>query len=88
MLPQEIIRHKRDGHRLAPHEIAAFIDGVTSGTVTDGQVAAFAMAVFFNGMNRDEAVAMTLAMRDSGDVLDWSDLPGPVTDKHSTGGVG
>ncbi|TJX69343.1 MAG: thymidine phosphorylase, partial [Mesorhizobium sp.] len=59
MLPQEIIRHKRDGHRLSPHEIAAFIDGVTSGTVTDGQVAAFAMAVFFNGMNRDEAVAMT-----------------------------
>ncbi|TPM25564.1 thymidine phosphorylase [Mesorhizobium sp. B2-3-4] len=88
MLPQEIIRHKRDGRRLGPHEIAAFIDGVTSGTVTDGQVAAFAMAVFFNGMNRDEAVAMTLAMRDSGDVLDWSDLPGPVTDKHSTGGVG
>ena len=46
------------------------------------------MAVFFNGMSRDEAVALTLAMRDSGDVLDWSDLPGPVTDKHSTGGVG
>ncbi|MBZ9795082.1 thymidine phosphorylase [Mesorhizobium sp. ES1-4] len=88
MLPQEIIRHKRDGHRLSSHEIAAFIDGVTSGTVSDAQVAAFAMAVFFNGMNRDEAVAMTLAMRDSGDVLDWSDLPGPVTDKHSTGGVG
>jgi thymidine phosphorylase len=46
------------------------------------------MAVFFNGMKRDEAVALTLAMRDSGDVLDWSDLPGPVVDKHSTGGVG
>ena len=46
------------------------------------------MAVFFNGMSREEAVALTLAMRDSGDVLDWSDLPGPVTDKHSTGGVG
>jgi thymidine phosphorylase len=46
------------------------------------------MAVFFNGMSRDEAVALTLAMRDSGDTLDWSDLPGPVTDKHSTGGVG
>ena len=88
MLPQEIIRHKRDGQRLPAFEIAAFIEGVTSGAVTDGQVAAFAMAVFFNGMNRDEAVAMTLAMRDSGDVLDWSDLPGPVTDKHSTGGVG
>ena len=56
--------------------------------MTEGQVAALAMAVFFNGMSRDEAVALTLAMRDSGDVLDWSDLPGPVTDKHSTGGVG
>ncbi|TPK75532.1 thymidine phosphorylase [Mesorhizobium sp. B2-4-15] len=88
MLPQEIIRHKRDGQRLEAREIMAFIDGVTSGAVTDGQAAAFAMAVFFNGMNRDEAVALTLAMRDSGDVLDWSDLPGPVTDKHSTGGVG
>lgn len=88
MLPQEIIRHKRDGHRLPAREIADFIAGVTDGAVTDGQVAAFAMAVFFNGMSRDEAVALTLAMRDSGDVLDWSDLPGPVTDKHSTGGVG
>src|SRR3989337_2379563 len=46
------------------------------------------MAIFFNGMDRDEAVALTLAMRDSGTVLDWSDLPGPVSDKHSTGGVG
>ena len=61
---------------------------MTSGAVSEGQVAALAMAVFFNGMSRDEAVALTLAMRDSGDVLDWSDLPGPVTDKHSTGGVG
>ncbi|TIW14632.1 MAG: thymidine phosphorylase, partial [Mesorhizobium sp.] len=56
--------------------------------VSDGQVGAFAMAVFLKGMSREEAVALTLAMRDSGDVLDWSDLPGPVTDKHSTGGVG
>ncbi|RVA31641.1 thymidine phosphorylase, partial [Mesorhizobium sp. M7A.F.Ca.CA.004.11.2.1] len=88
MLPQEIIRRKRDGLRLSEEEIAGFVAGVTSGAVTDGQAGAFAMAVFFNGMNRDEAVALTLAMRDSGDVLDWSDLPGPVTDKHSTGGVG
>ncbi|RWP46314.1 thymidine phosphorylase [Mesorhizobium sp.] len=88
MLPQEIIRSKRDGHKLSTQEIASFIEGVTAGTVLDGQVGAFAMAVFFNGMSRDEAVALTLAMRDSGDVLDWSDLPGPVTDKHSTGGVG
>src|SRR5919106_3947806 len=88
MLPQEIIRSKRDGHKLSTHEIASFIEGITAGTVSDGQVAALAMAVFFNGMSRDEAVALTLAMRDSGEVLDWSDLPGPVTDKHSTGGVG
>ena len=88
MLPAEIIRRKRDGKPLPAEDIAAFVAGVTSETVTEGQVAAFAMAVFFNGMSREEAVALTLAMRDSGDVLDWSDLPGPVTDKHSTGGVG
>ena len=88
MLPQEIIRRKRDGLKLSAQEIASFVTGVTDGAVSDGQVGAFAMAVFFNGMSRDEAVALTLAMRDSGDVLDWSDLPGPVTDKHSTGGVG
>ena len=56
--------------------------------VSEGQIAALAMAVFLNGMNREEAIALTLAMRDSGDVLDWSDLNGPVVDKHSTGGVG
>ena len=88
MLPQEIIRKKRDGKHLSHDEIAFFAAGIASGAVSEGQVAAFAMAVFFNGMNRDEAVALTLAMRDSGDVLDWSDLPGPVADKHSTGGVG
>ncbi|MBN9236491.1 MULTISPECIES: thymidine phosphorylase [Phyllobacteriaceae] len=88
MLPQEIIRKKRDGFRLSADEIAAFVAGITIGSVSEGQAAALAMAVFFNGMSREEAVALTLAMRDSGDVLDWSDLPGPVTDKHSTGGVG
>ncbi|MBT1158236.1 thymidine phosphorylase [Aminobacter anthyllidis] len=88
MLPQEIIRRKRDGKALTSGEIAAFVAGISSGSVSEGQIAAFGMAVFFNGMSRDEAVALTSAMRDSGDVLDWSDLPGPVTDKHSTGGVG
>ena len=88
MLPQEIIRTKRDGQALSAGDIAAFIGGLTSGDVAEGQAAAFAMAVFFNGMSRAEAVALTLAMRDSGRVLDWSHLPGPVTDKHSTGGVG
>lgn len=87
MLPQEIIRKKRDGRSLSAAEIAFFVDGLANETVTEGQVAALAMAVFFNGMSREEAVAVTLAMRDSGDVLSW-DLPGPVVDKHSTGGVG
>ncbi|MBO6900699.1 MAG: thymidine phosphorylase [Rhizobiaceae bacterium] len=88
MLPQEIIRRKRDGGKLSAAEIGAFVEGLAKGSFSEGQVAAFAMAIFLNGMNRDEAVALTLAMRDSGDVLDWSDLPGPATDKHSTGGVG
>ena len=88
MLPQEIIRAKRDGRVLTADEIAYFVRGMTKGYVTEGQISALAMAVFFNGMSRDEAVALTLGMRDSGTVLDWSDLPGPVVDKHSTGGVG
>ncbi len=88
MLPQETIRKKRDGEALSADEIAEFVAGITSGAVSEGQIAALAMAVIFNNMNRDEAVALTLAMRDSGDVLDWSHLNGPVLDKHSTGGVG
>ncbi len=88
MLPQEVIRKKRDGEPLAAEEVAFLIEGLTSGAVSEGQAAAFAMAVFFRGMARDEAVALTVAMRDSGTVLDWSDLDGPVLDKHSTGGVG
>jgi thymidine phosphorylase len=88
VLPQEVIRKKRDGEPLAADEIAFIVKGLTSGAVSEGQAAAFAMAVFFRGMARDEAVALTVAMRDSGTVLDWSDLDGPVLDKHSTGGVG
>lgn len=88
MLPQEIVRKKRDRQPLAPDEIAAFVAGLADGSFSEGQVAALGMAIFLNGMERDEAVALTLAMRDSGTVLDWSDMPGPVTDKHSTGGVG
>ena len=82
MLPQEIIRKKRDNQTLLPEEISDFVAGITNGSVSEGQVAAFAMAVYFNSMNADEAVALTLAMRDSGDVLDWSHLQGPVLDKH------
>ncbi|WP_407048573.1 thymidine phosphorylase [Methyloraptor flagellatus] len=87
MLPQEIIRKKREGGTLDEAEIAFMVEGLTKGTVTEGQVAAFAMAVFFRGMALSERVALTRAMRDSGTVLAW-DLPGPVLDKHSSGGVG
>ena len=87
-LPQEIIRAKRDGGELDPADIAAFIQGLTDGSVSEGQVAAFAMAVFFQGMSRKEAVALTVSMRDSGEVLSWPELDRPVVDKHSTGGVG
>ncbi len=88
LLPQEIIRKKRDGGRLSDAEVRRMVEGLTAGSVSEGQVAAFAMAVFFRGMAREERVALTLAMRDSGTVLDWSDLPGPALDKHSTGGIG
>jgi thymidine phosphorylase len=87
MLPQELIRRKRDGGTLTGAEIAALVAGLTDGSVSEGQIAAFAMAVFFRGLDLDERVALTKAMRDSGTVLAW-DLPGPVLDKHSSGGVG
>ena len=89
-LNQEIIRKKRDGGALSAEEIQFFVRGITDGSVTEGQIAALAMAVYFKDKNMDERVAFTLAMRDSGQVLEWRslDLPGPVLDKHSTGGVG
>jgi thymidine phosphorylase len=90
VLPQEIIRRKRDGHELAEAELEAFVSGLVSGTVTHPQVSAFAMAVYFRGMTMAERIALTRAMTRSGSVLDWRPLglPGPVLDKHSTGGVG
>jgi thymidine phosphorylase len=84
---QELIRRKRDGGSLADEELRWLVAGITDGSVTDGQAAAFAMAVFFRDLDARERVTLTSAMRDSGAVLDW-DLPGPVVDKHSTGGVG
>lgn len=89
-LTQEIIRKKRDRQPLSRDEIGEFVRGVVDGSVANEQVAAFAMAVYFNDMSVDERVALTLAQRDSGQVLSWDafDLPGPLIDKHSTGGVG
>ncbi|MCD7110199.1 thymidine phosphorylase [Rhizobium sp. DKSPLA3] len=88
MIPQEIIRRKRDRLALAPSEIADFVAGMADGSIGDAQVAAFAMATWFSGMTSAETVALTVAMRDSGTVLDYHALGRPVADKHSTGGVG
>jgi len=90
MLPQEIIRRKRDGHELSAEEIAFVARGIHDGSLSEGQVAAFAMAVFFRGMTTTERVALTVGMTNSGRTLEWRSLalPGPVIDKHSSGGVG
>jgi thymidine phosphorylase len=87
VLPQEIIRIKRDGGRLSTEQIDELVQGITSGAVAESQVGAFAMAVFWRGMDVDECVALTRAMTASGTQLSWQ-LDGPVVDKHSTGGVG
>lgn len=90
ILPQEIIRKKRDGEKLSAEEIDFFIDALTHERIGEGQAAAFAMAVFLRGMEASECAALTKAMMKSGDVLDWRAvaLDGPVLDKHSTGGIG
>ncbi len=92
LIPQEIIRQKRDGKTVSSEDIALFVEGITDGRVADSQISAFAMAVFFNGMTPEEGAALTLSMRDSGDVIDWGglgfDRDAPIVDKHSTGGVG
>ena len=86
----DLIRIKRDGGELSEDQVRELVAGIADGTVSDAQVGALAMAIVLNGMSRDERITLTGAMRDSGDVLDWSDagLPGPALDKHSTGGVG
>lgn len=90
MLPQEIIRKKRDGQKLSAADIHEFITGVTSKQVSEGQVAAFCMATLLKGMDMSERVALTSSMAKSGTVMDWKseNLPGPILDKHSTGGIG
>ncbi len=85
---KELLRDKRDGKALTPEELRAIAAGIGDGGLSDAQVAAFAMAVFFRGLDTTELPAFTLGMRDSGTVLDWSDIDKPVLDKHSTGGVG
>ncbi|MCP5080014.1 MAG: thymidine phosphorylase [Psychromonas sp.] len=89
-LPQEIIRKKRDGQVLTSEEINFFIQGVAKDTISESQIGAFAMTIFFNEMTMPERIALTCAMRDSGMVINWDHMnfDGPIVDKHSTGGVG
>ncbi|HBY86227.1 MAG TPA: thymidine phosphorylase [Colwellia sp.] len=88
VIPQEIIRLKRDGQELDEQAINGFVSGLVDGNFSDSQVGAMAMAIFQQGMSLDERVNFTKAMMHSGDVLSWQDFDGPIVDKHSTGGVG
>ncbi|XXF76567.1 thymidine phosphorylase [Myxococcaceae bacterium GXIMD 01537] len=86
--PYELIKAKRDGGKLNPDDIRAFIEAYTAGAVADYQMAAMCMAIFFKGLDSVELGAWARAMLHSGEVLDLSDTPGVKVDKHSTGGVG
>ena len=88
LLPQEIIRAKRNGLILSPDKIQYFVDGLVNGNFNDAQAGSMAMAIYQQGMDTSEIVALTKAMMNSGDVISWPELDGPVVDKHSTGGVG
>jgi len=88
MLPQWIIEKKRDGAELAPEEIRGFINGYTTDAIPDYQMSALAMAIYFNGMTARETADLTLAMMQSGTVIDPARIPGSKVDKHSTGGIG
>ncbi|TIX92387.1 thymidine phosphorylase [Rhizobium sp. P44RR-XXIV] len=88
MIPQEIIRLKRNGGTLSAADIEGFVGALARGELAESQIGAFAMAVWFRGMTREETVALTLAMARSGDTLSWSGIGRPIADKHSTGGVG
>lgn len=83
-----ILEKKREKLALSDQEIAFFVSGATSGAIPDYQLSAFLMATYFVGLNADETRALTLAMRDSGEVLQWENDGRPVVDKHSTGGIG
>lgn len=83
-----LIEAKRDGHSLTERQIKEIISAFTAGQIPDYQIASFLMAVFFRGLNTLETTALTLAMRDSGELLKFPKDSRPLVDKHSTGGVG
>jgi pyrimidine-nucleoside phosphorylase len=84
----DIIKKKRDGYPLNREEISFMINGYASGAVPDYQMAALAMAIFFQGMSDEETLDLTRAMMNSGNILSLAGIPGCKVDKHSTGGVG
>ena len=84
----DIIANKRDNKELSKEEIQFFVNGYTNGEIPDYQASALLMAVFFNDMTPDEAANLTMAMVNSGDQIDLSEIDGIKVDKHSTGGVG
>jgi len=84
----EIIAKKRDAEVLSKEEIYYFITEYVKGTVTDYQAAALLMAMYINGISKEETTALTLSMAKSGEVLDLSEISDNIIDKHSTGGVG
>jgi pyrimidine-nucleoside phosphorylase len=88
MLPAELIKKKRNGGQLSSEEITDFISQFTEGKIPEYQMSALLMAIFFKGMSSKETLSLTKAMLHSGTVIDFSDLPFPKVDKHSTGGVG
>ena len=85
---QDIIANKRDGKKLNTDEIKYFVEEYTKGNITDYQAAALIMAIYINGMDKEETTALTIEMAHSGDILDLSSISKNVIDKHSTGGVG
>ena len=84
----DLIAEKKTGKKLSAEEIRWMVQGFTDGKIPDYQMSAMLMAICFNGLDEEETLQLTLAMRDSGDSLDLSSVPGIKADKHSTGGVG